>query len=206
MVNENAPRCKFKRDQDTICAGGLIAFDGITGDTIWQRWTTFTLFSLFCSTDLTNDGYIDCVAAGRGGMIVAISGKTGDIIWEYCEKMEYEDAINPYYIDLYTINPVRDLDGDQITDVLSAHVQEVDNMKSGHIKIISGVSGLTIRMISTPYREEVFVPVQIMTQQDGTELLLIITGGQNTPGGLYLIRLSTMMSSSIDVSITTDLN
>lgn len=143
---------------------------------------------------------IDCIAAGRGGLIIAINGKSGDIVWEHREAIDYDDASNPYYIDLYTINPVRDLDGDSITDVLSAHVEESENKKMGHIKIISGASGVNIRTIPTPYREEVFVPLQFVTQLDGTELLLIITGGQNTPGGLYTIRLSALMHFSSEVS------
>jgi hypothetical protein len=50
------------------------------------------------------------------------------------------------------------------------------NSRGGHIKLISGRTGLTIRTIPTPSREEVFVPVQFLTQKDGTELLLISTG------------------------------
>lgn len=199
--NQNAPRCQFSSEQEIICEGGLIAFDGATGDTIWQRWTTFTLFSLFCSTDLTKDGVIDCIGAGRGGLIIAINGKTGDVIWEHREAIGYDDASNPYYIDLYTINPIRDLDGDLVTDVLSAHVEESETKKMGHIKIISGVNGITIRTIPTPHREEVFVPLQFVTKPDGTELLLIITGGQSTPGGLYTIRLSALMHYFNEVSI-----
>jgi hypothetical protein len=50
------------------------------------------------------------------------------------------------------------------------------NSRGGHIKLISGRTGITIRTIPTPSREEVFVPVQFLTQKDGTELLLISTG------------------------------
>jgi len=57
-------------NQAVLCEGGLLALNGATGDTLWQRWTTFTIFSLFCTTDINKDGTIDCVAAGRGGVSI----------------------------------------------------------------------------------------------------------------------------------------
>lgn len=50
------------------CGGGLLAMDGSTGTTVWQRWTTFIVFSLYCNADLNGDSVIDCVASGRGGV------------------------------------------------------------------------------------------------------------------------------------------
>lgn len=37
-----------------------------------------------------------------------------------------------------------------------------------------------------------FVPIQLVTDMDGTEFLLVLTGGQNTAGGLYKIPLYSM--------------
>lgn len=104
-------------------------------------------------------------------------------------------------VDLYTVNAIRDLDQDSVPDVLAARVEEhrlSDQTSSidGHITIISGQTGKIIRTISTPNREELYVPIQVHTQIDGTEMLLVITGGQNSPGGVYLIPLSTIMDVS----------
>lgn len=105
-------------------------------------------------------------------------------------------------VDLYTVNGVRDLDGDSVPDVLAARVEEhrssADQSQTiaGHIIVISGQTGKVIRTIPTPNREELYVPIQIHTQIDGTENLLVITGGQNTPGGSYLIPLNTIMDHS----------
>lgn len=104
------------------------------------------------------------------------------------------------FVDLYTINGIRDLDEDSVPDVLAARVEDMRTPEqstiSGHIIIISGQTGKTIRTIATPNHEEMYVPIQIHTQIDGTEMLLIATGGQNSPGGLYLISLNTIMDHS----------
>lgn len=98
------------------------------------------------------------------------------------------------------MNGLRDLDGDSVPDVLAARVEEHRSSDqstiAGHITIISGQSGKIIRTISTPNQEELYVPIQIHTQIDGTEMLLVITGGQNSPGGVYLISLNTIMDQS----------
>lgn len=103
-------------------------------------------------------------------------------------------------VDLYTVNGIRDLDEDSIPDVLAARVEEHRTTEqstiAGHITIISGQTGKIIRTIPTPNHEELYVPIQVHTQIDGTEMLLVATGGQNSPGGIYLIPLNTIMDRS----------
>jgi len=92
------------------------------------------------------------------------------------------------------------LDGDEIADILAVHVEETEANKAGHIRLLSGGTGKIIKTISTPYQEEVFVPLQTITLPDGSEWLLIVTGGQNTPGGIYSSRLYSILQSTNDVS------
>lgn len=107
--------------------------------------------------------------------------------------MDIASSSRELLIDLYTVNSIRDLDSDEVTDILAVHVEEQKTSKASHIKLISGKTGKIIRSIPTPFQEEVFVPLQMITQADGTECLLIITGGQSTPGGLYIQRLQSLM-------------
>lgn len=71
QYDQGIPKCEVERPgyrEMVYCAGGLLAMDGSTGSTVWQRWTTFIVFSLYCNADLNTDGVIDCVASGRGGV------------------------------------------------------------------------------------------------------------------------------------------
>lgn len=123
-----------------------------------------------------------------------MNGRNGNILWQL--KDNTEDTTTAI-INLYTVNAIRDLDSDDIPDVLAVHVEETRNSKAGHIKLISGKDGRVIRSIPTPFNEEVFVPIQIITQFDGTECLLVVTGGQSSSGGLYIIRIHELMVSFI---------
>lgn len=131
-------------------------------------------------------------------MVLALNGKNGEQLWHI--KPNVMSMASASFIDLYTVNGIRDLDEDSVPDVLAARVEDTRTPEqstiSGHIIIISGQTGKTIRTIATPNHEEMYVPIQIHTQIDGTEMLLVATGGQNSPGGLYLISLNTIMDHS----------
>ncbi|KAH8312555.1 hypothetical protein KR044_011370, partial [Drosophila immigrans] len=195
------PRCKSAQQGDDVpCEGGVVALNGRDGSILWQSWSVANVFSLHCNADIDLDGGMDCLAAGRLGMIFAISGRTGQVIWTFHE-LEVETN-SPIVMDLYTINVLRDLDGDQVPELIAAHLEEREESKAGHIKLISGKTGKVIRSIPTPHREEMFVPIQLLTKGDGTELLLMITGGQNTPGGIYSLRLLSLMAHTSEKHFT----
>uniref|UniRef100_A0A182K5W4 FAM234A/B beta-propeller domain-containing protein n=1 Tax=Anopheles christyi TaxID=43041 RepID=A0A182K5W4_9DIPT len=198
MVDEGIrgyiPQCTSRKTGITdLCGGGLLALNGIDGQTLWQRWTSFTIFSLKCNIDINSDGGGDCVAAGRGGLILALDGRNGRILWELKDYSDLESYAE-ISIDLYTINVVRDLNSDGIADIIAVHVEETSRAHGGHIKLISGANGAILRSIPTPYREEMFVPMQMLsTGPDGTDSFLVVTGGQNSPGGVYVLRRENLM-------------
>ncbi|ALC46949.1 CG6184 [Drosophila busckii] len=195
------PRCKSAQQTDDVpCEGGVVALNGIDGSILWQTWSVANVFSLHCNVDIDRDGVTDCVAAGRLGMIFAISGSIGQVIWNFHE-LEVETN-SPIVMDLYTINVLRDLDGDEVPEIIAAHLEEREESRAGHIKLISGKTGKVLRSIPTPHREEMFVPIQLLTRNDGTELLLMLTGGQNTPGGIYSLRLLTLMAHTSEKHFT----
>lgn len=64
-------KCEVERPgfrEMTACRGGLIALDGSSGATLWEKWTTFIVFSMYCNADLNADRIVDCVASGHGGV------------------------------------------------------------------------------------------------------------------------------------------
>lgn len=105
-------------------------------------------------------------------------------------------ALSEPLIDLYTVSTIRDLNQDDVADIVAVHVEERDTARTGHIRLISGRDGRVMRTLASPFDEEVFVPVQLITQFDGTECLLITTGGQNSPGGLYLVRMAALLTAT----------
>lgn len=71
MDHKGIPKCEIENGsyrEMVYCEGGILALDGSSGNTIWQRWTPQIVFSLYCNNDLNKDGQIDCITSGRGGV------------------------------------------------------------------------------------------------------------------------------------------
>ena len=202
--SNDIPQCTAPRGQMDLCEGGVLALNGANGDVLWKFWASFAIFSLFCKFDINSDRINDCVISGPGGLLVALDGKSGRLLWEMKEfNLQSPEEIDVNSVDLYTVNLIPDLDSDGVPDVIGAHTDERFGIREGHIRLISGKSGKIIRSIPAPYKEEIFVPVQMMTMKDGSEFLLVLTGGQNTAGGVYKIRLDALKNFQNDNDYTT---
>lgn len=202
--SSDVPQCTTHNGQMDLCGGGVLAVNGASGDVMWKFWASFAIFSLFCKFDINNDQINDCIASGPGGLLISLDGKSGRMLWEMKEfTMRSPEEIDVNSVDLYTVNLLRDLDSDGVFEIIAAHTDDRFGIREGHIRLISGKTGKVIRSIPAPYKEEIFVPVQMMTTKDGTEFLLVLTGGQNTAGGVYKIRLDALKNFQSDNDYTT---
>lgn len=200
----NIPQCTLGNGQVDLCEGGIMALNGATGDALWKYWSAYAIFSHFCKFDISGDQISDCVIAGPGGLLQAIDGKSGKLLWDFKRiTIQTPEEIDINSVDLYTVNMIRDLDLDSVPDIVAAHTSERFGIREGHILLISGKTGNIVRRISSPYKEEIFLPIQFMTMKDGTENLLVLTGGQNTAGGVYKIRVDTFKNFRDDSDYTT---
>lgn len=200
----NIPQCTLANGQVDLCEGGIMALNGLTGDVMWKYWSAFAIFSHFCKFDVNDDKINDCIIAGPGGLLQAIDGKTGKLAWDFKRiTMQTTDELDINAVNLYTVNIMRDLDLDGTPDIVAAHTSERFGIREGQIILISGKNGKTLRTVSSPYKEEIFLPVQFTTTKDGTEYLLVLTGGQNTAGGIYKIRIDSFKNFKGDSDYTT---
>ena len=65
---------------------------------------------------------------------------------------------NAFFSFQFLYKKLCDLLGDGIPDIVAAHTDERENVREGHIKLISGKTGKIFRSIPSPYNEEIFVP------------------------------------------------
>lgn len=134
-----------------------------------------------------------------------MNGINGEILWHFDSGAIALDIQNnplgSLKIDLFSVNGIRDVDGDNIPDVLASSIEDRNNPNGGtftcgHLSIWSGRNGKLIQTLDAPYQEEIYVPLQVLTQFDGSEMIIIATGGQSSPGGIYMLPLSTIMDAS----------
>lgn len=130
--------------------------------------------------------------------ILALDSQNGEIIWIGEKDHQVQSAVA---FNMYTVNSVQDVDGDHISDIMTVHIIESELSNLRRIKFISGASGKLLRTVPTPSSEMVLVPLQVLTYEDGTQNLLVITGGQGSPGGLYTIRLAQLLKKSSEVGM-----
>lgn len=131
-THSNVPKCEVdvgSYRQMVDCRGGVIALDGKTGETLWQRWTSYHIFSLHCKQDLNLDEQPDCIASGRGESIIAINSRNGEKLWEF-KSSSYpllSARIGDNDFELFTINGMRDIDDDRVPDILAVHLKVSTN-------------------------------------------------------------------------------
>lgn len=213
-IHSTVPKCEVDTGdyrQMVRCKGGILALDGATGETLWQRWTSYNIFSLYCKQDFNQDQQVDCIAAGRGDLFIAINSKNGEKLWEFkgnsisgADRMQRDESST---FKLITLNGMRDIDNDRVDDILAVYLRDFNdddielrkNSLRSVIQLISGQTGKLIRAIPTPNQEDIYAPLQIITRYDGSESILVATGGQSSPGGLYLINLLAVMQTSKEV-------
>lgn len=199
----NAPKisCDLYFNGTYPCYGGLMALDGKTGKQLWRHYTMHEIYSVNCNGDLDMDGVRDCLISGRAGVFQAISGKRGELIWNFGPQESRDTNMN-----LYTAQFIRDLNGDGVMEVLVTHggdpLAEPNSPERlvGRLLIFSGKTGEVLRWVRTPDERETYFSPVIYTKKDSTELVLFGTGGETHPGGLYVVPLIDLFHGLIENS------
>ncbi|XP_048257876.1 uncharacterized protein LOC124125677 isoform X2 [Haliotis rufescens] len=189
------------------CFGGLLALDGRTGKELWRHYAPHEIYGVNCNADLNGDGVLDCLGGGRAGTFQAVSGKDGQLLWNFGDQESRNSIMN-----LYTAQVVADLDHDGVVDVLAAHggdpLQDPGSefRLTGRLIFFSGRTGEVLRWVGVPDQRETYYSPQVYTQLDGTQIVLFGTGGETHAGSLWRITLNHLFKGQVQkaVKIYTD--
>ncbi len=217
--------CDIYFDGHRPCKGGVKALSA-NGTVLWTIWTDHEVFSVTCQDDLNKDGRIDCVGAGRAGVISHLSLKyvhsysdakvcykasffvlqllfafdttKGKVLWDF-----KPDVIKSDLMSMYAAQFVHDLNGDGIPEVLAVHGGDPGSDPAqeykmfGRIIIFDGSNGSILKWIPTPDRRESYYPPQILTSLDGEQMVLFGTGANLRSGSLYAISLYDLYKGKV---------
>ncbi|XP_046419427.1 uncharacterized protein LOC124179248 [Neodiprion fabricii] len=183
--------CNVYFGGQTECLGGVLALDGTTGETIWTHWSWHVIFSLDCSMDVNGDEIKDCIAAGRGGTMRAISGRDGSMIWAL-PLQDFDKSDHHRILDVYDANYMADIDGDEVGDIIAAHTMQIGTKRSSNVVVVSGKTGDILHKIAINNKEQLFLAPQALVHPDGERILVIVTGSHEQLGGLYVASFSDL--------------
>ncbi|XP_060600384.1 protein FAM234A-like [Ruditapes philippinarum] len=173
------------------CAGAVVALRGRDGKLLWKASAYAEVFELLChGIDVNQDGKDDCIATGRLGSISAIDPLNGKTLWVGDERY-----VNRGW-NIYAPAAVPDLDDDGVADLIIAHggdptvAAEITHRKSNHIILVSGRTGKAIgTYFKTPNEKESYMSPVIHKRKDGSQYVLIGTGGETVDGELLAMSL-----------------
>lgn len=171
------------------CYGGVMAIDGRTGEELWRKSTTHEVFAIQCSIDINNDGYLDCFAAGRGGVFFSVEARSGNVLWMS------DDKVTNYTWNFLTPQVVRDFDNDGIQDIVVSHggdrrYDDYDTHRGvGLLLLLSGRTGKALSAMKMPDSHETYMSPILHRRNAGSVWVLFGSGGESVVGNLWAVEL-----------------
>jgi outer membrane protein assembly factor BamB len=188
---------------------GIVALSGATGETLWKLPAHDQVFGSATLLDITGDGVKDVIINGRAALLMAIEGRTGEIIWEFLPETSYQHAKDQGLFNFYNAQLIPDQTGNGLPDLLVANggdftVPPYDpDRPTGKLMIISSATGELISEADVPDGRETYMSAVVAKLNNHVDDYTIIygTGGETIGGNLYRVRLSDLLKGNLEESI-----
>ncbi|KAJ8034255.1 hypothetical protein HOLleu_21012 [Holothuria leucospilota] len=191
--------CKIYYEGESLCFGGMMALDGVSGKEIWRHYSIAEIFAVNCEEDIDLDGVKDCLGAGRAGEFELVNGATGEQMWTFENNVE----VREYVSNLYTPQYIDDIDNDNIPDIINVHGGDPARDRGEEVRsvakviIFSGKTGAVLAHSHVPDGEESYYSPQVYSKGDGSKVVLFGTGGETRGGSLFAVPLENVTAGSI---------
>lgn len=188
---------------------GVLAFDGRTGDTLWQQRATDQVFGSASFCDVNGDNVKDVFIGGRSPQLKAIDGKTGELLWEFQADKYKNDPILKYA--RFNFNNgviVPDQNNDGINDLLTvnggnayAEPNTTKDRYPGVLMLLDCKTGDVIAADTMPDGRESYMTPLYFLQPSSKELnILFGTGGETIEGNLYVSTLADLKAKKLSAA------
>jgi hypothetical protein len=183
-------------------SNGIVAIDGKTGKKLWNVKTRDQIYTSALLQDIDNDSVKDIFIGGRNVSLYAISGKTGEIIWEFWPKNKGYWKESGYY-NFYATQWLDDQDNDGLKDLLVANggdatIKPNDKKRpQGNLMIISSKDGKVLNESLIPHQRETYYAPHIHYNYGKKKPAIIFaSGGENLDGNLWEVPLKSLQKNN----------
>jgi outer membrane protein assembly factor BamB len=185
---------------------GILAFNGKTGDVLWQADASDQVYGSATFCDINGDGIKDIFIGGRSPHFKALNGVDGKVLWKYEAEQFRNDSIMKYA--RFNFNNsvlVPDQNHDGLEDVLTvnggnasaAPHSEKDRFPAVLI-LFDSRNGTILAADTMPDGKESYLAPLCFVQPGAKEHTIIFgTGGETIDGHLYMATLSDLMARKL---------
>lgn len=192
------------REEFIRCDTAVFALNGKDGSVLWIVGARDQIFGSASLMDITRDGIPDIFIGGRSAELMAINGRSGEIIWEFFPAGDSLKAADSGWYNFYNPQFVPDQNGDGIREMLVSNGGDVlvpaydPNRKPGNLLVIDPVNGNLLAKAWMPDNREIYMSV--VTEDldgDGTMEIVFGTGGETIGGNLYVAGLDEVLKEDL---------
>jgi outer membrane protein assembly factor BamB len=184
---------------------GVIAFDGKTGQVIWEQDAPDQVYGSATFQDVTGDGIPDIFIGGRSPHFQALNGRTGEVIWEYKYQNEKHPILRHARFNFNNSVLVPDQNNDGIADLLTVNggnsLAKPDSESErfpGVMILFDSKTGNIIAADTMPDGKESYMSPLAYTHKETKEVVVIFgTGGETISGALYKAKLSDLLAGML---------
>lgn len=188
---------------------GIVALNGATGETLWTLPAHDQVFGSANLLDITGNGVNDVIINGRAAILIAVSGKSGEIIWEFLPDVLYEDAKEKGLFNFYNAQIIPDQNSDSLPDLLVANGGDFTippyepNRPPGKLMVISSATGKLIAEAGMPDGKEIYMSAVVskLHENDADHTVIYGTGGETIGGKLFRAELNDILKGDLSGSI-----
>ncbi|MEP6736893.1 MAG: PQQ-binding-like beta-propeller repeat protein [Chryseolinea sp.] len=189
-------------------AQGILAFDGATGNILWQQEGLDQVYGSATFYDVNGDQVPDVFIGGRSPHFKALNGKSGEVLWEYHHEQHQQDSILKYA--RYNFNNsvlIPDQNNDGLMDLLvvnggnaAANPNTEEGRFPGVLMVFDSKTGNILAADTMPDGKESYMsPVAFKegNSAEGQYKIVFGTGGETINGHLYLAKLEDLMKRQL---------
>jgi len=189
------------------CDSAVIALNGLNGEMLWHVSAADHIYTSAALHDLNNDGTQDLVIGGRSAELMAINGRSGEVIWKFNKKSDGIDWYN-----FYNAQFISDQDGDGMGDILISNGGnvlaapfETKIRYPGNLALLSGRNGKLLARAPMPDGKETYMSLVALPVDDGRDYKVVFgSGGETIGGNLFVTNLATILTGDLSTATVLD--